>query len=107
MAQVTVKVNGRDFSLSCDDGQEARIRRLAQMVDGRVTEFANTLGQVGDARLILLGALVLADELAEANDALQRAGSPAPASDAAEGAAQSIRDIAQRIESIAARHKTS
>ena len=106
MAQVTVKVNGRDFALSCDDGQEPRIRRLAQMIDARVTEFANSLGQVGDARLILLGALVLADELAEANDALQRAGSPAPGPEAADGAAQSIRDIAQRIEAIAARHKT-
>jgi cell division protein ZapA len=106
LSQVTVKVNGRDFALSCDDGQEARIRRLAQMVDARVAEFANSLGQIGDARLILLGALVLADELAEASDALQRAGSPAPATDAPEGAAQSIRDIAQRIESIAARHKT-
>src|SRR4051812_48294281 len=105
MAQVIVKINGRDFALSCDDGQEPRIRRLAQMIDARVTEFAASLGQVGDARLILLGALVLADELAEANDALQRAGSPAPAADAPEGAAQSIRDIAQRIESIAARHK--
>ena len=106
MAQVTVKINGRDFSLSCDDGQEPRIRRLAQMIDARVTEFASSLGQVGDPRLILLGALVLADELAEANDALQRAGSPAPEPEAADGAAQSIRDIAQRIEAIAARHKT-
>jgi cell division protein ZapA len=106
LAQVTVKVNGRDFSLSCDDGQEARIRRLAQMVDARVAEFANGLGQIGDARLILLGALVLADELAEANDALQRAGAAAPAAEAPHEAAQSIRDIAERIESIAARHKT-
>src|SRR5207248_5470220 len=81
MAQVTVKINGRDFALSCDDGQEPRIRRLAQMVDARITEFAASLGQIGDARLILLGALVLADELAEASDALQRAGSPAPAAD--------------------------
>jgi cell division protein ZapA len=105
LSQVTVKVNGRDFALSCDDGQEARIRRLAQMVDARVGEFAASLGQIGDARLILLGALVLADELAEANDALQRAGSPAPGSEGTEGAAQSIRDIAKRIESIAARHK--
>ena len=107
MGQVTVKVNGRDFSLSCDDGQEPRIRRLAQIVDARVAEFAGSLGQIGDARLILLGALILADELAEANDALQRAQSAAPGeADAPEGAAQSIRDIAKRIESIAARHKT-
>jgi len=107
MGQVTVKVNGRDFALSCDDGQEPRIRRLAQIVDARVGEFAANLGQIGEARLILLAALVLADELAEANDALQRAQSaaPTPAEPGPEGAAQSIRDIAERIEAVAARHK--
>ena len=106
MGQVTVKVNDRDFSLACDDGQEPRIRRLAQIVDARVAEFAQNLGQIGDARLILLGALVLVDELAEANDALQRAQSAAPATDAPDATAQSIRDIARRIESIAARRET-
>src|SRR3954451_10843505 len=99
MAQVTVNVNGRDFSLSCDDGQEPRIRRLAQIVDARVAEFAANLGQIGDARLILLAARVLADDLAEATDALQRAQSAAPAApETTEAAAQTVRDIAQRIE---------
>lgn len=111
MGQITIKVNGRDFSLACDDGQEPRIRRLAQIVDARATEFGNSLGQVGDARLLLLAALTLADELAEATDALQRAHSAAtPNPDAPEpepeAAAKSIRDIAQRIEAVAARHKT-
>mgnify|MGYP001178329919 CR=1 FL=1 len=107
MAQVTVKINGRDFALSCDDGQEARIRRLAQIVDARASEFAGTLGQVGETRLMLLAALVLADELAEATDALQRAQSAAPAPAEASGAAaQSIRDIARRIEAVAARRET-
>src|SRR6266404_4041045 len=59
MGQVLVKVNGRDFALSCADGQEPRIRRLAQYVDARVGEFAKNLGQVGEARLILLAALVI------------------------------------------------
>lgn len=110
MGQVVVKVNGRDFSLTCDDGQEPRIRRLAQIVDARVAEFAGGLGQIGDARLMLLAALVLADELAEAADALQRAHSAAPPaevpSEAPDGVAQSIREIARRIESIAARRET-
>ena len=115
MGQVTVKVNGREFALACDDGQETRIRRLAQIVDARATEFAAGLGQVGDARLILLAALTLADELAEANEALQRLQSAAAPSaavpqlapePAADAAAKSIRDLAQRIEAVAARHKT-
>jgi cell division protein ZapA len=72
MGQVVVKVNGRDFPLSCPDGQEPRIRRLAQYVDAKVGEFTQTVGQVGEARLVLLAALVIADELSDANEALQQ-----------------------------------
>ena len=111
MGQVVVKVNGRDFALSCADGQEPRIRRLAQYVDAKIGDFARSNGQVGEARLILLAALVIADELSDANEALQQersraraggaAGEPAPAK-----AASGIRSIAERIESIAARIET-
>ena len=72
MGQVSVPVNGRSYALSCDDGQETRIRRLAQYVDAKVTEFVGSVGQVGEARLLLLAALVIADELSDANDALER-----------------------------------
>jgi len=106
MGQVVVKVNGREFALSCADGQESRIRRLAQYVDARIGEFAKAVGQVGEARLMLLAALTIADELSDANEALQQernrargAGEP--------GAASGIRDLAERIESIAARLESS
>jgi cell division protein ZapA len=69
MGQVTVPVNGRSYTVSCDDGQEGRIRRLAQYVDAKVGEFVGTVGQVGEARLLLLAALVIADELSDANEA--------------------------------------
>jgi len=108
MAQVVVKVNGRDFALNCPEGQEVRIRRLAQYVDAKTGEFSKTLGQVGEARLILLAALVIADELSDANEALQqertRGGAGAPASDQA---VAGINNLAERIESIAARIETS
>jgi cell division protein ZapA len=110
MGQVVVKVNGRDFSLSCADGQEARTRRLAQYVDAKIAEFAKIVGQVGEARLILMAALVITDELSDANEALQqersRAQSAGPAGQPAEEtqtAATGIRSMAERIESIAAR----
>ncbi|HKS90105.1 MAG TPA: cell division protein ZapA [Stellaceae bacterium] len=99
MGQVVVKVNGRDFPLSCADGQEPRIRRLAQYVDAKIGEFVKTVGQVGEARLILLAALVITDELSDANEALQQERSRAAASD--------IHGMADRIESIAARLKSS
>src|SRR5271154_6246673 len=116
MGQVVVKVNGRDFALNCADGQEARIRRLVQYVDAKIGEFAKNLGQIGEARLILLAALVIADELSDANEALQQERSRAhvvavPAGGlaigAVEDAAAGISGIAARIEAIAARIETA
>ena len=104
MAEVVVTVNGRDFPLSCADGQEARTRRLAQYVDAKIGEFAKSLGQVGETRLLLLAALVIADELSDTGEALQqeRNRAPAPEIAAAEQAAATITGIAERIEAIAA-----
>src|SRR5579872_5122141 len=109
MGQVVVKVNGRDFPLSCADGQEPRIWRLAQYVDAKVGEFVKTLGQVGEARLILLAAIVISDELSDANEALQQEKSRARAAagESAAAAASGIRSMAERIETIAARIESS
>ena len=110
MGQIVVKVNGRDFPLSCADGQEPRIRALAQYIDGRIGEFVKAIGQVGEARLILLAALVIADELSDATEALAqeraRSGPGAAAPGASPAAASGIRDLAERIEAIAARLET-
>jgi cell division protein ZapA len=109
MSQVVVTVNGRAFPLNCADGEEPRIRRLAQYVDGKIGDFVKTHGQIGEARLILLAALVIADELSDTNDLVQtersRAHAPAivPADDNGAAVAAGIRGLAQRIETIAAR----
>ena len=112
MGQISLTVNGRPFAVTCDDGQEARIRRLGQYVDAKVAEFVGSLGQVGEARLLLLAALVIADELADANEALrlEQSGArtvEAEATAAAGTAASGIRNLAQRVETIAARLETS
>ena len=107
MGQVVVRVNGRDFALSCADGQEPRIRRLAQYVDAKVGEFSKAIGQVGEARLILLAAIVIADELSDANEALQQERSRTRVGGGGGGdagaAASGLRTMADRIEAIAAR----
>ena len=105
MGQVSVTVNRHSFTISCDDGQEPRIRRLAQYIDAKVSEFVGTVGQVGEARLLLLAALVIADELAEANAALQEQSAARTVDDRAaeDAAANGVHGIAQRIEAIAAR----
>ncbi len=108
MGQVSVTVNNRAFTVACEDGQEPRIRRLAQYVDARIGEFVKTLGQVGEARLLLLAGLVIADELSDANEALQQERSRARAAETevaaeADAAAGNVHEIAQRIEALAGR----
>ena len=112
MAQLSLMVNGRSFAITCEDGQETRIRRLGQYVDAKVTEFVRGIGQVGEARLLLLAALVIADELADAEESLrlERNGSQAAdakAAAAADAMASGLHTIAQRVEAIAARLESS
>ena len=111
MGQVTMPVNGRSFTITCDDGQETRIRRLAQYVDAKVAEFVASVGQVGEARLLLLAALVIADELSDAKDALERERGRAQTVDPeraadADALAEGINEAAKRVEAIAARMET-
>ena len=102
MAQVSITINGRSYPVACNDGEEERIREFARQIDGKVANFARQVGQAGEGRLLVLAALVLADELAEANEALRqlRAQSPA-ASDSA--FASGVERLAARVEAVASR----
>ena len=71
MGQILVKVNGRDYPIACDDGGEDRVRAIGQYVDEKVRELVAQVGQAGDARLMLLAALNLGDELAAAYDEIE------------------------------------
>jgi len=107
MGQVTVAVNGRSFAITCDDGQEPRIRRLAQYVDAKVAEFVGSVGQVGETRLLLLAALIIADELSDANEALDRERKQSQTADLErDAAANSVQSMAKRVEAIAAHLET-
>ena len=66
MAQISVDVNGRPYAVGCEDGQEAHLMELARMFDHQVRQVSQDMGQLGDTRLFLMGALLLADELADA-----------------------------------------
>lgn len=69
MAQVIVTVNGRPYTMQCDDGQEEHLAELGQLLDDEVTGIKNSVGQVGDIRLLLMAGLVIADRL---SDSLKR-----------------------------------
>ena len=107
MALVTVTINGRDYEVACDDGQEAHLSRLGTYVDKRIGELVAAVGQVGEARLLVMASLLLADEQSEANSELEVARSADAGATGMVSAEESLRadieNLAERIESIAER----
>jgi cell division protein ZapA len=103
MAQVTVTINGHLYPVACDPGEEHRIRDLARVIDGKVAGFARQFARAGEARLIMLAALMLADELGEANETLRRLTARAAAKDDDPVLADGIERLARRVETVAAR----
>ncbi len=65
MGQVTVTINGRGYTVGCDNGQEDHITELAAYLDHHISQLIETMGSVGDVRLMLLAGLMVADELSE------------------------------------------
>jgi cell division protein ZapA len=65
MAQVNAIINGRQFRLACEDGQEEHLQSLAQALDKRIGELRGKFGEIGDSRLVVMAALTVADELSE------------------------------------------
>ena len=65
MAQVSVTINGRVYRMACDDGQEEHLARLARELDARIARLRESFGEIGDTRLTVMAALMVADELTE------------------------------------------
>jgi cell division protein ZapA len=72
MAQVTATIAGRQFRLACEDGQEEHLVALASDIDGRIAELRQRFGEIGDTRLTVMAALMVADEVSEARAQIRR-----------------------------------
>ena len=72
MSQVTVTINGRQFRMACEDGQEGHLMRLAQELDQRIDKLRGNFGEIGDARLTIMAAVTVVDELADTVNRLKR-----------------------------------
>ena len=62
MANVNVKFNGKDYLLSCDDGQEESLKKLAKFLDKKYLELKDKLGNIGENKLLLITTIQLIDE---------------------------------------------
>ena len=72
MVQVNVTINGRQFRMACEDGEEPHLLKLAEDLDQRISRLRARFGEIGDTRLTVMAALTVADELAETKEKLQR-----------------------------------
>ena len=105
MPMIEILVNGRRHEVQCGQGEEARVRQLASYVDRRIADLAKGQSQLGDARLLLMASLVVADELSDAFDEIKRLRATLEGQGAGNGehaAAGVLEQVAQQIEAIAA-----
>lgn len=113
MGQVNVTINGRQYRMACEDGQEGHLMGLAQDIESRIAGLRAAFGEIGDQRLTMMVAIMVADELHEANrrlaaltaecEALRDSGAAAAARAEAgeQAAAEALSSAAQRIERLA------
>ncbi len=105
MAQVAVTVNERTYEVTCEDGQEEHVAYLSEFVDKRVQELVERLGQVGEARLLLMSALLAADDLADAYEQIEKLRDELEQAEAK--AKEATGEVAEAVESVitAAAHR--
>jgi cell division protein ZapA len=66
MSHINVTINGRQYRMACEEGQEVRLLKLAEDLESRVEQLRGKFGEIGDARLTVMAALTVCDELLDA-----------------------------------------
>lgn len=101
MAQVTLKINGYAHALACADGEEEHLRAMAASIDERIAAMKKAGVQGGEARMLVMAALMVSDELSDAKAEVARLSAAAPAPD--DAVAETVRRLAQRIDGVSQR----
>ena len=101
MAQVTIKINGYAYNIGCKDGEEDHLFAMAEQIEDRVTKARSLGSQSGESKLLVMAALIMADELHDlALDV--KAGQKGKTPAAVKAAEERMRRLAARAEAIAA-----
>ncbi|MCA0406812.1 MAG: cell division protein ZapA [Proteobacteria bacterium] len=108
MAEVTLTIDAKQFRMACEDGQEDHLVKLAAHVDARVKMMRSSFGEIGDLRLTVMAALMVADEFFEEkrkNDELSEARASEADARAHASEDEEARDaaVAQAIDGLTAR----
>ncbi len=108
MAKVQIEINDRRYAIGCDEGQEEHVMRLARYFDDHIKRLATTVGQIGDQRLFLMGALIVADEMNDLKIRLDKAEAEIarlsdPRATTNQGSSKALGHAADRLEALAER----
>lgn len=101
MPQINVDVNNKTYHLACGDGGEDRLRKLAGYVDSKAKDLSGKLGHVAENKLLLMAAILIADELHETLEGQGGAGIMGALSE--EDLAAVLNEVSADVESIAER----
>ena len=71
MNHVNVSINGRQYRMACEEGQEAQLLSLADSLESRIESLRGKFGEIGDARLTVMAALTVCDELLDASQRIR------------------------------------
>jgi cell division protein ZapA len=66
MANVVISIAGRPYTMQCPDGEEDHLKELARLLDTEVNRIKQSVGSIGDIRLMVMSGLMVADRLSEA-----------------------------------------
>ncbi|WP_407148646.1 cell division protein ZapA [Bradyrhizobium sp. ORS 86] len=71
MSHINVTINGRQYRMACEEGQEVRLLKLAENLEQRIESLRGKFGEIGDARLTVMAALTACDELVDAGSRIR------------------------------------
>jgi cell division protein ZapA len=71
MSHINVTINGRQYRMACEEGQQTRLLKLAESLESRIESLRGKFGEIGDARLTVMAALTVCDELLDANQRIR------------------------------------
>jgi len=118
MPEITIEIGGRQFEVSCQDGEEQYLQAAAQMLNEEAAELATQIGRTPELRMLLMAGLMLADKTAGVQDKLREAegklaemgaeltqlrgaGADAVKTQMPEGLTKSLTEIAVQAEALA------
>ena len=71
MSHINVTINARQYRMACEEGQEVRLLKLAEGLETRIQSLRGKFGEIGDARLTVMAALTVCDELVDAGNRIR------------------------------------